>query len=182
MKKTAAIINDIRKTIEDGLKKNHYYMCREWPYKDLRPRIIAEELISDNPPDDYKFFMFHGKMDSVMVCTERATGHPKFRFYDQDWNRLYYQKTDREPATDVKMPANFLEMIKVAEMLSTGFVHVRVDLYNVNEHVYFGELTLYDNGGFDLDITYETDLLWGRKMDLSCVSDNYASNKDKGVE
>lgn len=105
-------INDIRKTIEDGLKKNHYYMCREWPYKDLRPRIIAEELISDNPPDDYKFFMFHGKMDSVMVCTERATGHPKFRFYDQDWNRLYYQKTDREPATDVKMPANFLEMIK----------------------------------------------------------------------
>lgn len=58
----------------------------------------------------------------------------------------------------------------------------RVDLYNVNEHVYFGELTLYDNGGFDLDITYETDLLWGRKMDLSCVSDNYASNKDKGVE
>lgn len=175
-------INDIRKTIEDGLKKNHYYMCREWPYKDLRPRIIAEELISDNPPDDYKFFMFHGKMDSVMVCTERATGHPKFRFYDQDWNRLYYQKTDREPATDVKMPANFLEMIKVAETLSTGFVHVRVDLYNVNEHVYFGELTLYDNGGFDLDITYETELLWGRKMDLSCVSDNYASNKDKGVE
>ena len=169
-------------TIEDGLKKNHYNMCREWPYKDLRPRIIAEELISDNPPDDYKFFMFHGKMDSVMVCTERATGHPKFRFYDQDWNRLYYQKTDREPATDVRMPANFLEMIKVAETLSTGFVHVRVDLYNVNEHVYFGELTLYDNGGFDLDITYETDLLWGRKMDLSCVSDNYASNKDKGVE
>ncbi len=117
-----------------------------------------------------------------MVCTERATGHPKFRFYDQDWNRLYYQKTDREPATDVKMPANFLEMIKVAETLSTGFVHVRVDLYNVNEHVYFGELTLYDNGGFDLDITYETDLLWGRKMDLSCVFNNYASNKDKGVE
>lgn len=72
--------------------------------------------------------------------------------------------------------------VKVAETLSTGFVHVRVDLYNVNEHVYFGELTLYDNGGFDLDITYETDLLWGRKMDLSCVSDNYASNKDKGVE
>lgn len=121
-------INDIRKTIEDGLKKNHYYMCREWPYKDLRPRIIAEELISDNPPDDYKFFMFHGKMDSVMVCTERATGHPKFRFYDQDWNRLYYQKTDREPATDVKMPANFLEMIKVAETLSTGFVHVKMPL------------------------------------------------------
>ena len=77
------------------------------------------------------------------------------------------KKTDREPATDVKMPANFLEMIKVAETLSTGFVHVRVDLYNVNEHVYFGELTLYDNGGFDLDITYETDLLWGRKMDLN---------------
>ena len=72
-----------------------------------------------------------------------------------------------------------LKKLREMGMKDVGF---GMTVQDKNEHVYFGELTLYDNGGFDLDITYETDLLWGRKMDLSCVSDNYASNKDKGVE
>lgn len=160
-----------RKKLEESLANNYYYLCREWPYKDIKHRIIAEELICNEVPDDYKFFMFNGEMDSVMVCTDRASGHPKFRFYNKNWKRLYYQKDYLEPESNVEKPENFEEMVQLAHTLAKGFVHVRVDLYNINGRVLFGELTLYDQGGFDTDITYETDLAWGAKMDLTQIKD-----------
>ena len=161
--------NKGRKKIEDSLRNNYYYLCREWPYKDLKHRIIAEKVICDTVPDDYKFFMFDGEMDSVMVCTDRALGHPTFRFYDEKWNRIIYQKDELEPDTEVERPENYEKMIEIAKKLSKGFVHMRIDLYNVNGKIYFGELTFFDQGGFDTDITYETDLMWGKKMDLSKI-------------
>ena len=159
----------VKKAIEGSLKNNYFYLCREWPYKDLKHRIIAEKVISETMPNDYKFFMFDGQMDSVMVCTDRISGHPTFRFYDEKWERLYYQKKELEPNTDVEKPENYEEMIEIAKKLSEGFLHVRVDLYNVNGKVFFGELTLFDQGGFDTDISYDTDLYWGSKIDLNRV-------------
>lgn len=159
----------VKNTIEGSLNNNYYYLCREWPYKDLKHRIIAEKVISETVPNDYKFFMFNGRMDSVMVCTDRESGHPTFRFYDEKWKRLYYQKKELEPKTDVEKPENYEEMIEIAKKLSEGFLHVRVDLYNVNGKVFFGELTLFDQGGFDTDISYDTDLYWGSKIDLNRV-------------
>lgn len=160
---------EAKKTIEESLNNNYFYLCREWPYKDLKHRIIAEEVISETVPNDYKFFMFNGQMDSVMVCTDRVSGHPKYRFYDEKWSRLYYQKNELEPKTDVEKPENYEEMIEIAKKLSEGFVHVRVDLYNVSGNIFFGELTLFDQGGFDTDITYDTDIYWGSKIDLNRV-------------
>lgn len=162
-------ITKARKIIEASLKNNYYYLCREWQYKDLKHRIIAEEFISETVPNDYKFFMFNGEMDSVMVCTDRSSGHPTFRFYDEKWNRLYYHKKELEPETDLERPDNFEEMIEIAKKLSEGFLHIRVDLYNVDGKVFFGELTLFDKGGFDTDISNETDLYWGSKIDLNSV-------------
>lgn len=93
--------------MEKSLKNNYYYLCREWPYKNLKHRIIAEKMITNTVPNDYKFFMFNGKMDSVMVCTNRASGHPTFRFYDKEWNRLLYQKPELEPESNVERPENY---------------------------------------------------------------------------
>ena len=179
LKKAPAIIAeelknnmDIDKTknvLEKSLKNNYYYLCREWPYKNLKHRIIAEKMITNTVPNDYKFFMFNGKMDSVMVCTNRASGHPTFRFYDKGWNRLLYQKPELEPESNVERPENYEKMIRIAEQLSENLVHMRVDLYNIDGQIYFGELTFFDQGGFDTDITLETDLKWGELMDLDKI-------------
>ena len=162
-------IDRTKDVLEKSLKNNYYYLCREWPYKNLRHRIIAEKMITNTVPNDYKFFMFNGKMDSVMVCTNRASGHPTFRFYDKEWNRLLYQKPELEPESNVERPENYEKMIRIAEQLSENLVHMRVDLYNIDGHIYFGELTFFDQGGFDTDITLETDLKWGELMDLEKI-------------
>lgn len=159
----------VQSIIQKSLNTNYFYVCREWPYKDLKPRIIAEKIISEETPNDYKFFMFNGKFDSVMVCSDRKNGHAKYRFYDRDWNRLMYMKPECEPAGDLSKPDNFDEMIDIAEKLSEGFPQLRVDLYNVAGKIYFGELTLFDEGGFDTEITYKTDLYWGSKINLDLI-------------
>lgn len=116
--------------------------------------------------NDYKFFCFDGEVDSIMVCTGREKGHPDFYFYDENWNRLYYQHSCLEKSNDVEKPCNLDEMLKIAKILSKGFSHIRVDLFDVDGNVYFGELTFFDNSGFDVDISHETDLKWGEKINL----------------
>ena len=121
--------------------------------------------------NDYKIFCFNGEIDSVMVCTGREKGHPDFYFYDTNWNRLYYQqacleKAKIQKANDIKKPQNLEEMLSIAKVLSQGLSHVRVDLFDIDNNIYFGELTFFDNSGFDTDISYETDLKWGEKIIL----------------
>lgn len=117
--------------------------------------------------NDYKIFCFNGEIDSIMVCTGRETGHPDFYFYDPNWNRLYYQHEALEKENDVEKPYNLNEMMRIAKILSKGHSHIRVDLFDVDRNIYFGELTFFDNSGFDTDISYETDLKWGDKIILS---------------
>lgn len=151
--------------IEKALKSSFYWDSREWPYKNVRPRIIAEKYIGFYPKD-YKFFVFDSEIDSVMVCNGRENGHPKFYFYDTDWKRLYYQHKEIEFEDTIEKPLGFETMIEIVKQLSEGFPHIRIDLYNVNGKIWFGEYTFYDQGGFDTDITRETDLLWGKKIKL----------------
>ncbi len=169
--KNSLDLDSVRKHLAIGLAQDYYLTLREWPYKNIVRKIIAEEYIGE-APKDYKFFMFNGHMDSVMVCTDRNKGHAKFRFYDKNWKRIYYQKDELEPKDDVEKPANYEKMIEIAQILSWGYPHIRVDLYNQNGHIYFGELTLFDQGGFDTDITYATDLAWGKQIDLKLVKVN----------
>lgn len=154
--------------LETGLRNNFYWQSREWPYKNVQPRIIAEKFIGYYPKD-YKFFVFNGVIDSIMVCKDRDKGHPSFYFYDTDWKRMYYQHDKIEANDEIEKPKNLQTMIDIVKKLSVGFPHVRVDLYNVDGKVFFGEFTLFDQSGFDTDITYETDLMWGAKIDLSLV-------------
>lgn len=116
--------------------------------------------------NDYKIFCFNGEIDSIMVCTGREKGHPDFYFYDTNWNRLYYQHDSLEKKNNIERPCNLDEMIQIAKILSKGHSHIRVDLFDVDDNIYFGELTFFDNSGFDTDISYETDLKWGKKIIL----------------
>lgn len=129
--------------------------------------IISDSYYNNNMEksiNDYKIFCFNGEIDSIMVCTGREKGHPDFYFYDANWNRLYYQHEALEKANNIEKPQNLNEMLKIAKILCKGYSHIRVDLFDVDNNIYFGELTFFDNSGFDTDISYETDLKWGEKI------------------
>lgn len=162
-----------RKKITHCLKRNYFLNTREWPYKNVKPRIIAEKYISqDNGklPVDYKFFCFNGKIDSVMLCLDRELGKPRFVFYDKNWSRLLYQNYEPDVADSICKPYNFDRMIELVETLAQVFEEIRIDLYNVQGHIYFGEYTFFNQSGFDQDITYETDKMWGQKIVLENTS------------
>lgn len=160
--------NAARKKIERSLKTNYYFSCREWPYKNVKPRIIAEEFIGDvnSAPIDYKFFTFNGEIDSVMICKGREFGHPWFYFYDLNWQRKRYQYPELEKEDEISKPENFDEMVCIVRQLAEKFIHARIDLYNEKGKIYFGEITLFNQAGFDTDITYDTDLMWGKKLGI----------------
>lgn len=164
-----------KKKIEDSLKCQFYYVGREWQYKNVKPRIICEALLGNGkvPPIDYKFMCFHGKPDNVMLCYGRETGIPKYYFFDMDWNlKRYNGWGQRAPeGFTIPKPDNFEEMIRIAEVLSKPFYFARVDLYNINGRIYFGEITLTPNSGFDANITLETDRLLGGKLHLPVLDD-----------
>lgn len=165
-----------KKKIEESLKCKFYLIGREWQYKNVKPKIICEKLIGDGkvPPADYKFMCFHGKPDNVMVCYGRETGTPKYYFFDMEWNlkRRYNGWGMKAPENfTLPKPENFDQMVRLAETLSKPYYFARIDLYNINGKIYFGEITLTPNSGFDADITYETDLLLGSKLHLPVIDD-----------
>jgi hypothetical protein len=155
--------------IESGLKRNFYYYGREWPYKKIKPRIIAETYIEDSPETglpDYKFFCFNGEVDSVMVCIDRHIKETKFYFFDKNWILLRYNVRGKNAPKDFSLPQpkNIHKMFELAAKLSKNIPFVRVDLYEAQNKIYFGEMTFYPDSGFDPNILEETDLLWGEKI------------------
>lgn len=146
-------VEDARKKINKALKRNYYWPRREWPYKNVIPRIIAEKYMVDEALGDlrdYKFFCFDGKAKAMYVAMDRNNEHEgtKFNFYDMDFNLLpitknEYPNSDKE----IQKPENFEKMRMIVEKLSSGFLHVRVDLYEANGKIYFGEMTFYHMSG-----------------------------------
>lgn len=158
-----------RKKINKSLKRNYYWCGREWPYKNVKPRIIAEPFLGKDgrTPDDYKVYMFGEEIDSIMVCKDRdAADGPSFYFYDPSWNRLYYQHPELEKDDQCPPPQNLEEMLKIAKILGFELAHIRVDFYDIDGRIYFGELTFFDRSGFDTDITPDTDRMLGQKVKL----------------
>ena len=137
-----------RKKIECSLKKNLYWRAREWVYKDLMPKIIAEQYMEDEKTSelrDYKFFCFDGEVKMLFVATERQKKNEevKFDFFDVDYNRLPFKQGHPNAKVLPEKPQCFDEMKELAAKLSKGIPHVRVDFYEVNGKVYFGELTFF---------------------------------------
>ncbi|MEC1760392.1 ATP-grasp fold amidoligase family protein [Schinkia azotoformans] len=142
-----------KKRLNKCLRKNYYWSWREWPYKSIRPRIICEELLieeSGNELLDYKFMSFNGNVKCSFVCLNRKspTGL-NVDFYDMEWNPMPFERHYPSSGKKIAKPKNFDKMVKLAEKLSKGMPFIRVDFYEVNGRVYFGELTLYPGSGFE---------------------------------
>lgn len=141
-------IDTTRKTMRKGLKKSTYMETREWPYKNVKPRIIAEEYLSDDETGiltDYKFFCFDGE-PKMMYVSKDGAHTPSTDFFDMEWNRLPLRMRDPNSEILPQKPENFDQMKVIAQKLSEGFPHVRVDLYMVNGNIYFGEMTFFTLG------------------------------------
>ena len=160
-------IDSARSVLAKTLKKSVYSTLREWPYKNVKHRILAEMNLGSGI-EDYKFFCYNGKAESVMVCYERATGHPKFYFFDHNWNLKRYNVRGKQAPKDFTMPKpkNIDKMFEIASKLSEGIPFVRVDLYNIDGQIYFGEMTFFPASGVDANLLPETDILFGNFIEL----------------
>ena len=159
-------------TLQQGLKRNYYLLWREWPYKGVPHRIIAEKYLEPdnqtNDLSDYKFSCFDGKVTDVMVCYGRSSGNTEFYFFDRDWNLLPLNLRGKNAPKGFTLPKPTCidEMFEIASKLSKGLPYARVDLYAVNGHPYFGEITFFPMGGYDDNLLRETDIYYGTLIDL----------------
>lgn len=154
--------------IETSLKLDVYKLFREWPYKNVRKRIIAEQYMEDDSGElrDYKFYCFNGEPKVMLLASNRFTNH-NFNYFDMQFNKLPISSRDGKTSNEeLKKPENFEEMIEVAKKLSNGFPHVRVDLYSCNHKIYFGELTFFDGSGYDDMESEEWDSKFGSWLQL----------------
>jgi len=164
-------ISSVRDLINKGLKQNHFYLSREWPYKNVKPRIIIEEYLHDDvlsDPPDYKFFCFEGIVKVFQVNSDRMSNTgTKTNFYRRDWTLIDMEEAEygNNPLPDNK-PNRFDEMLGLAETLSKGMPHVRVDFYYINNNVYFGEMTFYHCGGRRLFKPFEYNVEFGKWIQL----------------
>ena len=143
-------IEATKKTLTFHMNRDYYRKGREWPYKDVKRKIIAEKYMSDgsdSPLVDYKFFCFDGVVKACYVATDRPHD-TRFDFFDRNFKHLPIINDHPNSSKIIRKPSNFDEMVHVAEKLARGIPHVRIDLYNINGKIYFGEMTFYHMGGF----------------------------------
>ena len=141
-----------RLKINKALRKNFYYQSREWPYKNVKPRIIIEPYIEDSDDKelrDYKFYCFGGKPHVLLLATDRLSGKGLcFDYFDMNFKHLALTNHwHPNAAVTPHKPKHFELMKRLASQLSNGIPHVRVDFYEANGNVYVGELTFFDMGG-----------------------------------
>lgn len=139
-----------RKKIEYSFKQNYYYSGREWPYKNVKPRIIAEQYLEDmDELVEYKMFCFNGEVKVVLVCKGTAHGVGRTNDYcDLNLQRLPFTSLNPNSQGDLKVPEELPQLLGLAEKLSAGIPLVRVDTYLADGKIYFGELTFFHNSGF----------------------------------
>lgn len=163
-------IEDAKKKMNRWLKRNYYYSTREWPYKNIKPRIICEQYMVDESGTelkDYKLMCFNGKVKCSFVCLNRNSKKGlNVDFYDMDWKLMPFERHYHNSGRIIPKPKNFDKMIKIAEELSKDIPFVRVDLYEINGQVYFGELTLYPGSGFQEFTPESYDYLLGSWLEL----------------
>lgn len=140
-----------KKKIEKSLKTNYYWRGREWPYKNVVPRIVAEKYMQDGSTESlpvYKFFCFDGKATVIQTIQNDKTAIETVDYFDREWNLLELKQNFPNSQAPLSKPKNFEQMLKVADILSKdkkGFL--RVDLYEINGQIYFSEFTFFSDGG-----------------------------------
>lgn len=142
---------ELRKKINRWLKRKYYYFHREWPYKNVKPRIIIEEYKNSKEQaelTDYKFFCFNGNAEMILVCSNRSKKLKK-TWFDINWNMLDLREGDCKIDLTVKKPVNLSLMLEMANKLSQEIPFVRIDFYEIDGKVYFGEITFFPKAGYE---------------------------------
>lgn len=156
--------------LKERLKNNGYWYGREWPYKNVKPCIIAEKYMEDSISKDikdYKFFCFNGSMEFFDIDIDRFIEH-RANYYDRNGNFLPFGKTYCPPdyTKKIEMPKNLGKMIELAETISHNTVLSRIDFYEIDGQVYFGEITFYPGSGFSPFTDEKWDYKLGDMIDL----------------
>ncbi len=152
----------------------YHYENKQWAYKGIEKCFFIEQYMEDesthNIPD-YRFFCFNGKVKCINVDMGRCIGEVKVNSYDTEWNQIPCQHNHDNYNGVIQRPSNLDEMIETAELLAqyVGNPFTRIDLYNINGKIYFGEITFYPVGGMGYIKPYEYDLLFGSWLDLSAL-------------
>ena len=156
--------------LKERLKNNGYWYGREWPYKNVKPCIIAEKYMEDSISKDlkdYKFFCFNGSMEFFDIDIDRFIEH-RANYYDRNGNFLPFGKKYCPPdyTKKIEMPKNLGKMIELAETISHNTVLSRIDFYEIDGQVYFGEITFYPGSGFSPFTDEKWDYKLGDMIDL----------------
>lgn len=161
----------IKEKFNRALKRNYYYVFREFPYKNVKPQILIEKFIEDNNNSeiaDYKFYCFEGEPKYLVVIQNRKNKNKSYDYFDLDWNHLEFCDVGEKNAKEIPLkPKKFDEMISIVKKLSKGLKHVRIDLYYVKDHIYFGEITFYDASGFNKYYPKQYNKILGDYINLS---------------
>jgi len=158
----------VRNRFNRALKGNFFYGGREWPYKHVKPRIIAERYISDTKGGeivDYKLHCFNGEVKLILVCVDRTCEEKKV-FYGSQWNKLPVKRPNMSSDVDISRPRMLEHMIRIAQIFSAQIPFLRVDLYETSGRLYFGELTFFPAGGFEPFEPEEWDAIMGEWLRL----------------
>lgn len=159
-------IDASRKKLNKSLKTNYYWKGREWVYKNIKPKLLAEKYMVDESGyelKDYKFFCFDGEVKALFIATDRTseTEETKFDFYDAEFNHLPFTNGHPNSNKEIKKPESFEKMKELAEILSKDIPHARIDFYDINGQIYFGEITLFHWSGFMPFVPEEWDYTFG---------------------
>ena len=169
-------LNETKNQLAYWMRKNHYYNSREWQYKNIKPKIIIEKLMLDENgkvPYDYKFHCINGKIEFIQIDADRFDTHKRI-FYSKDWTEMpfiwspilkdgseKYKKADAQTK-----PKALDEMIKIVEILAKTFYYIRIDLYLLEDKIYFGELTFSHGSGTEVFFPNKWDNIYGEKVNL----------------
>ncbi|WP_404455294.1 ATP-grasp fold amidoligase family protein [Oceanobacillus kapialis] len=165
-------INNVNKQLRLWMKRSNISYGREWGYYNCKRRIIIEKLLkrdSNNDIPDYKFFCFNGKVFCLYTMIDYIDNSEMGRlgFFDQKFNKLPFRRADYGKLNrEIPKPKNFEKMVEIAQILSKDFPHVRVDLYNINGQIIFGETTFYNASGYTKFVPDEYDYIIGEQFQL----------------
>lgn len=152
------------KKLNRWLSYNAYFLSREYQYKNIPPAIICEQFLRYNI-EDYKIFCFNGEPAFIQIDIGRFTKHER-AYYNTDWQKLDFSICYPIAKESIAMPPQFSEMLQVARVLSSDFVFARVDLYLHEDHIYFGEITLFPEGGRGPFLKKEDDFKIGALLNV----------------
>jgi hypothetical protein len=144
-------MNAARKKLNKCLARNYYYQTREMPYKNVKPRIIAEKYMVDESGTelkDYKFFCFNGKVKCLFILVDRFI-NTRLNFFDRNFKLLPFERGYPNTHKTIEKPLNYDKMVELAEFLSKEIPFVRIDFYNINGQIYFGEFTFTPGNGVE---------------------------------